>query len=292
MRADYSEALGGKLNVFRFFIIRGLQLARRGGRVGMIVPLSVLADITTTRTRLHLFKHSRDVFADCFPQKDNPRRRIFRKAKLATVVFTCQREDPKQGVETAVQVVVHPWDQFGEVSKQCRVLLSDSLKIDPATVPVPLTDEKNWQLCLRVHGLPQVSLLRDLPEFRVARGEVNQTVYRRFITSDASKARMIKGVEIGQFQMHATLSQGQREWFDEGKFARGASMWPAVSQRRIATQRITGVNERLRVVATIVDPRAYFSDSVNSISATGLGEPYRLEYLLGLLNSTADRLHE
>ncbi len=285
-KTEYSDALGGKLNLFRFFVTRSLQLARRHGRVGMIVPLALLADITSANTRRHLLKQSSHLTADCFPQKDNPRRRLFRKAKLATVVFTCQKEDRKPGGEPSVQVRVHPWDSFAETTKECLVRLADIAKVEPTTLPIPLTDEKNWQLCVRMHQHPAVSPLGAVPEFHATRGEVNQTTYRAYIGSDSSKARLVKGVEIGQFFLHSALSQGTREWFDASRFNASHGTWPVVNQRRIATQRITGVNERLRLVAMVIDPPAFFADSTNSINLTGKGEPYRLEYLLGLLNST------
>ena len=58
-----------------------------------------------------------------------------------------------------------------------------------------------------------------------------------------------------------------------------------MQKRRIATQRITGVDERLRIVATLVDPPTYFADSTNSIALSNKGTTYALEYLLCLLNS-------
>lgn len=42
--------------------------------------------------------------------------------------------------------------------------------------------------------------------------------------------------------------------------------------------------KKLRIVATVIDPPAYFADSTNSIVLAD-APGYRLEYLLGLLNS-------
>ena len=52
---------------------------------------------------------------------------------------------------------------------------------------------------------------------------------------------------------------------------------------RIVTQRITGVDEKLRLVATIVGTGKYFADSTNSINI--LNGKYKLEFILALLNS-------
>jgi hypothetical protein len=126
--------------------------------------------------------------------------------------------------------------------------------------------------------------LAECNDFSVARGEINQTIYRQFITSDSTKARLLKGVEIGRYTLRDKLSQGEREWFDQERFLLTNPTRAQVFRRRIATQRITGVDERRRVVATLVDPPTYFADSTNSISGSERAQ-HRLEYLLGLLNS-------
>ena len=56
-------------------------------------------------------------------------------------------------------------------------------------------------------------------------------------------------------------------------------------QRRIATQRISGIDERRRIIATIVEPPIYFADSTNSITRNDDIAFHDLRYLLGLLNS-------
>jgi hypothetical protein len=76
---EYSPALGGKLNLFRFFLVRSLELTRPEGRYGMIMPLALLADYSVLKARRFLMSNALDLQADCFPQKDNARRRVFRK---------------------------------------------------------------------------------------------------------------------------------------------------------------------------------------------------------------------
>ena len=147
-----------------------------------------------------------------------------------------------------------------------------------------MVDARNWAVCKKVHLAQRVQRLEDVQDFDVSRGEINQTIYRTYITNDASKARLLKGVEVGRYRLNESLSQGEREWFDEKRFLAKHSERPVVRIRRIATQRITGVDERLRVVATNIEPPAYFADSTNSIVLEE-GSSYKIEYLLALLNS-------
>jgi adenine-specific DNA-methyltransferase len=134
-----------------------------------------------------------------------------------------------------------------------------------------------------LHSHPGVKRLGDIQEFVVNRGEINQTVFADYITTDKRHSRLLKGAEIARFRERTVMSQGIREWFDEARFRRSHSSKRIHAQRRIATQRITGVDEQLRVVATVIDPPCYFADSTNSITVTT--SDASLEYLLAILNS-------
>ena len=67
----------------------------------MIVPLSLMGDISVTRARRHLLLTTRDLEADCFPQKDNARRRVFADAKLSTVVITARRSSKESWADSS-----------------------------------------------------------------------------------------------------------------------------------------------------------------------------------------------
>jgi Alw26I/Eco31I/Esp3I family type II restriction m6 adenine DNA methyltransferase len=285
-RPEYEPALGGKTNLFRFFIVRCLTLTKVGGRYGMIVPLALLADISTARTRAHLMLSGKGLVADCFPQKDKAKRRVFRKAKLSTMVFTCERVGRLPQRMAKIDVRTYPWNSFDDPHREVTIRLKDSALLDPENLPIPMTDEANWAVCHKIHSSKNVGRLKEVAAFSITRGEINQTIYRDFIGSDSTKARLLKGVEVGPYRLNEKLSQGEREWLDEQSFLAHHGPRPVINKRRIATQRITGVDERLRVVATIVDPPMYFADSTNSIALADGVTDYRLEYLLCLLNST------
>ena len=279
----YGPARGGKENLFRYFLLRTLELVRDGGRWGMIVPLALLADISCARTRAHVIGASTDLQADCFPQKDNRYRRVFLKAKLSTVVVTGQLTQKRR--DDSITTRVYPADSFDDPHMENVVRLRDLAKLDPRRLPVPLTDPDSWSLCQKIYDLANVSRLGDAPEWSITRGEINQTIYRRFITTDSRKARMLKGVEVAQYCIRGRLSQGEREWIDENRLVAERGVRPIALVRRIATQRITGIDEDLRIVAALVEPPTYFADSTNSISARA-GSPYSPAYLLAHLNSS------
>jgi len=220
-----------------------------------------------------------------FPKKTTPIKEFFFDAKLSTVVISGEREEHTEDSKAKIRVKVYSANSFDDSYRESDIFLSESLLLDPKYIPIPLVDKKEWVICKKIHSLPSVVRIGEISDFAVNRGEINQTIYRKYITNNAGMARLLKGVEVGQYHLNEKLSQGYREWFDEKLFLKENHEKPLVKCIRIATQRITGVDERLRIVATIVDPITYFADSTNSISIA-LHSKYCLKYILGLLNST------
>ena len=283
-KPDHKAGLGGKLNLFRFFVVRAHKLVKYGGRVGMIVPLSLLADVSCATTRKHLLQSTSGLRLDCFPQKDDKNRRIFKDAKLSTMIFSGENRRALRA-EGSTKIAAYPGNSFSDTPRLCTVRYQDAALLDPKNVPLPMVDAYDWDLCTRIHKAPGVVRLNEIEDFATTRGEINQTVYRAYITGNAKDARLVKGVEVARYFVREKLSQGEREWFDQALYLQANRPKAVANVRRIATQRITGVDERYRIVATIIEPRAYFADSTNSIEVLS-DSPYRLEYLLAMLNSS------
>lgn len=283
---DYEPALGGKLNLYRLFLAKAIQLTRPKGRFGMIVPMSLVADISTSSTRQYVLTMLRNPILECFPQKDNVARRVFKRAKLSTVIVSGAKSGAPRLRGNHIETRVFPGNDLSEPAIENRLLLADCALLDPETTPVPLTDADEWRLCQALHAAPGVVRLGELTDsYVVTRGEINQTTYARFITDEPSgHTAMLKGVEVGPFEIRDVLSQGVKEWVKEEAMLKEHRRKDTPPNRRAATQRITGVDERQRLVAAIVDRRMWFADSTNSISEVD-GGSLSLEYLVGLLNS-------
>lgn len=281
---DYKPALGGKLNLYRFFLVRSISLLRRNGNFGMIIPLSILADISCSQSRKYLLISLDKLLADCFPQKDNANKRVFYGAKLSTVIITGSNNYKKNGIRK-MHIKVYPWNSFDDKPRENIITLKELYQIDPVNIPIPLVDAKNWKLCLKIHSSDKINRFGEIKDFIIRRGEINQTIFRDYITCNKNDKRLLKGVEIGRYFIRGKLSQSHREFFNEPEFFQKEAKKDIVNHNRIAIQRITGVDERLRIVATLIEPITYFADSTNSLSLTCLST-YDLKYLLGLFNSS------
>jgi Alw26I/Eco31I/Esp3I family type II restriction m6 adenine DNA methyltransferase len=283
-RPQYAPALGGKLNLFRFFSIQSVEILRTMGRIGVILPLALLADISCAPARKFIIKRSMNLECDCFPQKDDPNRRVFREAKLSTAIIIGWLTDQIGDHDARIVIRVYPWNSFNDTPLVNDITLRDVALLDPENIPIPLVDEASWRVCKKIHLHPMIKRMGDVEDITINRGEINQTIFREFIVSDPTKARLIKGAEVGKFHLRTRMSQGEREWLDEERYLRENLAHAKVNFPRIATQRITGVDERMRIVAAIAPRRSYFADSTNSIALND-SSPYSLEYIAALLNS-------
>jgi Alw26I/Eco31I/Esp3I family type II restriction m6 adenine DNA methyltransferase len=280
-----NAAKGGKLNLFRFFLIQALQLSKIDGQIGMIVPMAILADISCKDTRMAFLNATDSLEIDAFPQKDNRNNRIFYEAKLSTTILTCQKkQETRKKSDPTIHLRVYPRNSFMDNPKHAELHRSELSTLDPNTMPIPVCDQPAWELAQKLHKSNTVSRLDSIDGISIKRGEINQTIYRKFITSDPSHARLLKGVEIAPYQIKSKLSQGEVEWFNVKKYEKSHVVPKQVSVRRIAVQRITGVDERLRIVATMAGPSWFFADSTNSIVVSE-NCIYAPEYVLALLNS-------
>lgn len=271
----YKPCLGGKLNLYRPFLAQSLDLMSQNALFSMIVPMSIMGDVSLANTRSFVIRKNLMLSIAAFPQKDDPDRRVFRDAKLSTCVPALSKQEPDPSHRFPVNT--YPANRLEDEPKKCLLSLGDIETIDSGGIPIPASSQAEIELALKIHrGHPR---FRDVAE--ITRGEINQTILRRFITSERTDTPLLKGAEIRLFGFNKTLSQGERQFFDERAFEndRKSRKPPIV---RIATQRHTGVDESTRLVGALSQNGAYFADSTNSIVPKG---DHDILVLLAFLNS-------
>jgi Alw26I/Eco31I/Esp3I family type II restriction m6 adenine DNA methyltransferase len=256
------------------------DIAKEKSNFSFIIPLTLTGDNSLFSTRNFIFSNFENTNFHCFPQKDIPSLRVFEDAKQSTLILIAEIDKSESNKDDKyIQVFTYPFNSFNDEKKYFKTDITSIKKFDPLKLSIPLVSENEWTILKKIHEAPPI---RNIPEIKIRRGEINQTIFRKYISTDSTLSKLVKGVEIGPFKTNKKLSQGIFEYFDEASYLNDGKSNELKTIRRIATQRITGVDEKLRIVATIIEPIAYFADSTNSISTE---EPVSLEYLLGILNS-------
>src|SRR5690606_14033790 len=119
-------------------------------------------------------------------------------------------------------------------------------------------------------------------------GEVDMTFGKSALSSNPKHNLLLKGVQIDRYIMKTRkeeISQGEIEFVDEVIFESiGSSKKIEDSKnQRIALQGLTGVNEKYRLKATLIEKDIFLANSCNYLLKPEL---FNLALLLGWLNSS------
>jgi len=271
----FKAASGGKQNLFRPFLVTVASLSNKNGQFGQIVPLAILTDSSCTVTLKSTMRAAGNLLIQAFPQKDNPNDRVFPEAKLSTCILIAGRAQE----EGTVVVATNPGRMIVPDAKQYSATYDELKSVSGGEVAIPLASSEEWELTRRLRLDSRMQALESVVE--LSRGEINQTIYRPYITDNPRCQEMLKGCEIAFYQEQAP-SQGLKEWFDSDLYRRETGRQKVCPAFRIALQRITGVDDVRRLTGTVVSRRVHFADSLNSIAAA---DSEVLGFALALLNS-------
>ena len=154
----YQEAATFRINLFRLFIALAIDKTKNDGFHGFIVPMSLLGDRLSFELRRKVLSETALKCIEAFPQKDDPRDRVFFDAKLSTCVYILSRRHPSG----AFKVRTHPGNDLIESSPSYCVTSEDIFKFDPNSFSIPTVDENAWRLASKLYKNPALCLFQEI----------------------------------------------------------------------------------------------------------------------------------
>ena len=145
--------------------------------------------------------------------------------------------------------------------------------------PIPYLKDDEKSIFLKC------SKMGDSSSFECFQGELNMSSHREYFTHDSNKPMVIKGAQIQRYFITNELSQGDLEYVLKKKYLKEKSRSKKSlhhKKRRIVTQGITGVDDRRRIIGSILSPGVFCAHSCNYLLPVGDAD---LNYILGILNS-------
>ena len=274
----------GKKNLYSLFICRSLSLLADGGYLGFITPMPILGDQQAIGIRRALIENGRFITIEAFPQKDNPKRRIFPEAKLSTAVFVTRKERESDSSKISFTSQVHPGNDLSEITGSLT-LCSDEIPLyDPSNMTVVSCSQDDWDLATRIMSTNRLERLTQFAES--FQGEVNETTDRVDLSDLSSGGPLIlRGSTICLYAVR-TASQGENKFLLRREFLERKSSSrkvPLSQERRVGFQRSSPQNNFRRLIAAIIEPGNFCFDTVSFIPESTTTLP--LEFLVGLLNS-------
>ncbi len=265
----YRDSVRGQINLYRCFIERGLALLPPGGRLSLVVPLSLARDGGAAGLRRRLLEAEAAAEWKLFGEEEA----LFKGVTQAVCIFAATKGGGKAeeiGLESG--------------GKRRRVWLRD-LGEGRALPLFADGGEELWRW-LRENCQGRFG---DVAEMRV--GEVDQTVYRECMKDEDTGCLLARGEHLQPFvlTLGAGTDGGAGKWryldlprFLAMKGKGGEACRERAKRERVVQLGIRNMQTRPRLVAARVGPGVYLGNSLNVYTPKpGID----LGFLAGVLNS-------
>jgi len=276
----FAPALGRKLDLYRLFVVLAFSVSRSRGKIGLIVPMSLLADQQTKNLRSFIINENAPLVLDAFPQKDDPKRRVFYEAKLPTCVVIVE-----QGVHDDYQTSlrVHPGKRVDEITGSVELSKTELQLCQRLFGGIPLvSNSTEIRLLLRLHTSPHFEDLGNV--FETFQGEINATTHSAFLSEDSSVGpRVYRGGNVQRYEFIEEAKQGTVLYIQEKDFhsEHGGGKTEHIARKRFGYQRKAALdNWRRLIFCELPDPPCYCIESISYYLYEGR-ESY---FMLSLLN--------
>ena len=273
-KSQYLEiAFGGKLNAYKLFLALSInKICKSNGIISLIFQNSFIADKQASILRREVINKHQIITIDSFPERDSKKKRVFENVKMSVCILLMQKS------VTGKRFNVNFWnDKYKSSGTNIKFSGDEIKRIDNEDYCIPRIEQKT---------IPLVIKLRQMNKFplKCYEGELNMTFHKSFFNSNPNNPTILKGAAIQRYYITYRMSQGEIEYLDEKRYLTENSSEKAFhhEQERLAMQGMTGANDKIRLVMTIVPRGVYLANSCNYIIPT---KELPAKYLLGLMNS-------
>jgi hypothetical protein len=280
----YEPSRRGKNNLYKLFICRALELLAEGGHMGFITPMAVLGDDQAADIRRKIVEVGAFTGIEAFPQKDDPKNRVFPEAKLSTAVFTLVKQRPSGEDSEPFVSRVHPGSLIELDSSSLKLTTSAVLLYDPLNYTIVSCAQTDWDLATRIMSTGRMVRLRQFVEF--FQGEVNETNERAKGNLTDEKGKLVtRGASVCLYVLREA-SQGSDLYLNVDRFLSGKGPDTKAFHHlheRIGWQESCPQNNFRRIIAALIPVGEFCNHKVNYLPKHKSQLPLKL--VLGLLNS-------
>lgn len=279
-----SYSIKGKNNLYKLFACKALSLTRKGGCLSFIVPMALLGDEQASSVRQYLFGKSTFNVIHCFPQKDDPKNRVFEDAKLSTCIFSVKKGDDRE--KAPFKVLVQPGKYFeADYSSALSINKAEIALIDKENLTIPSCTKAEWSVIKKIQA---IKYFRPLSKYATQyQGEINETNEKSkgALTNDSNYPMILRGANITMYCVRAA-SQGEQLYLNDVLFLNEKSKESKAYHHnldRVGFQRSSPQNNFRRIIAAPIKKGLYCFDTVSYVTSDSTS--IDLDVLLAFLNS-------
>jgi Alw26I/Eco31I/Esp3I family type II restriction m6 adenine DNA methyltransferase len=265
------------LDTYRLFIERALQLSRENGRIGFVVPSTLLGDLSARKLRRNLLLNNRVEIVEEFKEGS----RLFPAVTQAVCIVVVERGGTTLKLKGSFNL-----DNLDQARKSVGLTIhrKDIEKTMGDSLVIPRVPSDGWSILEKMHRNPSLGHLSWVKNHR---GELDLTIHREYVHRDSKDSRLLRGSHITRYSILET-PEAKREYVNAGAFSEklGSSGRIAHMRKpRIAGQQVSNRAQRWRLKFAPVPSKAVLANSCNYVVVSGDAGSDALLYLLGVLNS-------
>lgn len=242
----YHYSIEGMLNYYQLSIEAILSMVKPNGEIGIICPSSLFADISATKLRKHLLLKHKLRKIKYFAEKEQ----LFDNVSQATNIFYLQ----KAGVTNTIEVE--------ENDTKFIVNLSLIKQLFPAQMEIPFITHTEWNILTK---LSSVKKLKQIPNIRNRRGELDLTLFKEFITNQKTPFRLVRGNMIAEDGIKDINNEFVSESFINAKSS--DFIKNDYKRKRLICQQISNAGLKKRLKFVLCDESDILGNSCNYLSA-------------------------
>ena len=273
---EFKLALSYSLNTYQLFIERALQISKKGGSIGFIVPSNILCDVSAQSLRQELLLRNVVHTIDDFPEAS----RVFPGVTQSTSILVIS----KGGQTKVLEAGLNRTDVEDAIrKKRLKIRLQRILQIMGYSLVIPRVDATGFAMLELMHRQPSLSSIDHLS---VRRGELDLTLNKNCISSIKTSSQLIRGSHITRYSLRELNRDA--EFVKLGSFRNtlsGSERAEHFKMHRIACQQVSNMGQRWRLKFAPIKPQTILSNSCNYLLAIHPDSQRILDFLLGVLNS-------
>ena len=269
----YEHAKGGRLNMFQFFYPLAIDIIKEGGIISLITQNSILAESSTLGNR-KLFLDRTDILSiDSFPERDNTKTRVFESVKMSVCICTLKRKEiPNKDLVIPITV----WhSKFMNDNHHIDIKKKELVDIYPDEYIFPISSNENFEILKKLIAKKEYSIV-------ASAGEIDMTKYKTYFNLTRNGSRVLTGAQVLRYSITDTPSQGDVYYLEKKYQTFSTKRANEIRNPRIVLQRITGVDSKIRIIATYSENCYLCANSTNYIVPDRNIDSL---YLLGVINS-------
>ncbi|MEK7128214.1 MAG: TaqI-like C-terminal specificity domain-containing protein [Patescibacteria group bacterium] len=262
----------GTLNYYKIFLEEILEnYTHASSKVGAIIPITLLNDKQSELLRKRIINKYKLFKIYIIPEKNE----FFPDISQAFCFFALDKKEPGNIIRINPKVISQ--SDFANEGVEVNI---DHIEKISETAPIVIENEIGWRILQKLNAFPK---LRSLASVCNARGELDLTLDKGFITKKRTSLPLLRGNNVSEFSY--TLG----EFFTDEKFMKKtAEKNKYISRERLVCQQISNIHLEKRLKFTKIPENIVLGNSCNFLtfdeSLFGNLE-VGLDYLLGILNS-------